>query len=759
VATWCKGVVAKLTRATSNPLMRKYLGYVSQRLDAGEYTSPAQYWDEVYRSINAVEDPVNQGRLNPTMDEDKIAFRGFETGYSLAALDPEDRATYFESWFTEDVDHSRAGATEVKAALAECDVFFKDMSDDDVDKCIDIVRQNAGKFPVDSRHFLESFPAPGTMHHSRRKAADKSKEGSGISLSIGDGTLSDEEMVERRVRSAMSKRLTAEELRSDIERTMDKELRASYGPLYTTPSGALVRDVFREPIEREEGADTGTDKGKANDGSGSSSSSSKAKTTAELRAEAEETYKQRKAAYYEACPLSPDLVSYCPLSHLVHTVRELLYLSDAHAVKTRYLIHLCGCIPIQPKVLWNILKDEVMWCSPHSGMELVRRRFAQHTTILLVVILVAYRSSSDQALRKTKALKVVEDDEGEGKKSYIPRDLMKQIEHLIRDLGSNATVDKLMRQLDWGKNSQKKERLGPLREVLGRLPRVFYEPEYMFLRQSLEGVVAWPEDDERSEEAKTQEMTNNFNNWCRFSVNRAEVANNLVTMLSTPESCPQRRYPVDTARTYLATNGVNPDHELPLLTDLFIPGNNVYLRRGCEDEDQSSSSTSSSAAASAATAAADQISEDRVSEYIYSTLKKSPYRAIDIDALRKVIRDNFTLEESKQFESSITDTITEGLLPHSNPSTSSTSSSEGEEAHDESSQPANESAMAGVTVKGRGLYRYFFHDPLNIYLAADAQEYLAVKGDTHAWNRRKAEKIPCLRPLEEGEVLKGPEHQ
>ncbi|KAF4705941.1 Serine arginine-rich splicing factor 2 [Perkinsus olseni] len=373
-----------------------------------------------------------------------------------------------------------------------------------------------------------------------------------------------------------------------------------------------------------------------------------------------------------------------------------------------------------------------MWCSPHSGMEL--------------------------ALRKTKALKVVEDDEGEGKKSYIPRDLMKQIEHLIRDLGSNATVDKLMRQLDWGKNSQKKERLGPLREVLGRLPRVFYEPEYMFLRQSLEGVVAWPEDDERSEEAKMQEMTSNFDNWCRFSVNRAEVANNLATMLSTPESCPQRRYPVDTARTYLATNGVNPDHELPLLTDLFIPGNNVYLRRGCEDEDQSSSSTSSSSAA-AATAAADKISEDRVSEYIYSTLKKSPYRAIDIDALRKVIRDNFTLEESKQFESAITDTITEGLLPHSNPSTSSSSSSEGEEAHDESPQLAEESAMTGVTVKARGLYRYFFHDPLNIYLAADAREYLAVKGDTHAWNRRDAEKIPCLRPLEEGEVLKAPEHQ
>lgn len=39
------------------------------------------------------------------------------------------------------------------------------------------VRRNAGKFPVDSRHFLESFPAPGTMHYSRRKAADKSKEG------------------------------------------------------------------------------------------------------------------------------------------------------------------------------------------------------------------------------------------------------------------------------------------------------------------------------------------------------------------------------------------------------------------------------------------------------------------------------------------------------------------------------------------------------------------------------------------------------
>ncbi|EER03281.1 hypothetical protein Pmar_PMAR019369, partial [Perkinsus marinus ATCC 50983] len=300
VATWCKGVVAKLTRATSNPLMQKYLGYVSQRLDAGEYTSPSQYWDELYRSINAVEDPVNQGRLNPTIEEDKVTFRGFETVYSLAALDPDDRAIYFESWFTEDVDHSRAGASEVKAALAECDVFFKDMSDEDVDKCIDIVRRNAGKFPVDSRHFLESFPAPGTMHYSRRKAADKSKEG----IVIGDGTLSDEEMVERRVKSAMSKRLTAEELRTDIERTMDTELRASYGPLYTTPSGALVRDVYREPIEKDEPKSSNdTDIKTANDGN---SSSSKAKTTAELRAEAIETYKQRKAAYYEACPLSLD---------------------------------------------------------------------------------------------------------------------------------------------------------------------------------------------------------------------------------------------------------------------------------------------------------------------------------------------------------------------------------------------------------------------------------------------------------------------
>lgn len=78
-------------------------------------------------------------------------------------------------------------------------------------------------------------------------------------------------------------------------------------------------------------------------------------------------------------------------------------------------------------------------------------------------------------------------------------------------------------------------RLGPLREVLARLPRVFYEPDYMFLRQSLEGVVTWPEDDDRTEEAKIQEMTFNFDNWCRLNVNKAEVANNLLTMLTTPE--------------------------------------------------------------------------------------------------------------------------------------------------------------------------------------------------------------------------------
>lgn len=125
------------------------------------------------------------------------------------------------------------------------------------------------------------------------------------------------------MKSAMSKRLTAEELRTDIERTMDTELRASYGPLYTTPSGALVRDVYREPIEKDEPKSSNDIDIKvgmeysyvrssscwmllqtANDGN---SSSSKAKTTAELRAEAIETYKQRKAAYYEACPLSLDV--------------------------------------------------------------------------------------------------------------------------------------------------------------------------------------------------------------------------------------------------------------------------------------------------------------------------------------------------------------------------------------------------------------------------------------------------------------------
>ncbi|KAF4668605.1 Serine arginine-rich splicing factor 2 [Perkinsus chesapeaki] len=671
ICTWCKGVVGKLSRATSNPLMRTYLGYVLQRLDAGEYTSTSQYWDEVYRSINAVEDPVNQGRLNPTMEEDKVAFRGFETVYSLAALDPEDRATYFESWFTEDVDHSRAGATEVKTALAECDIFFKDMSDDDVDKCIDIVRQNASKFPVDSRHFLESFPAPGTMHHKRRKAADKeSKDG------LGDGVLSEEEIVERRVKSAISKRLTAEELRTDIERTMDTGLRPCYGPLYTTSTGALARDVYREPIEIDDNDKTTTS-------STSGSNVNRCKSTAELRAEAMATYKEREDAYYKACPLSLD-------------------------------IHLCSCIPIQPKVLWSILKDDVMWCSPYSGMEL--------------------------ALRKTKALKVVEDDSnnedgaasggGGGKKSqYIPRDLMKQIEQLIRELGSNATVDKLMRRLDWGKNSQKKERFGPLREVLGRLPRVFYEPDYMFLREGLEGIVSWPDDDdERSEEDKLNEMVNTFDYWCRLSINKAEVSNNLVTMLSTPESCPERRYPLNTAKEYLATNGVNPDHELALLTDLFIPGNNIYLRKGYEDKSMEE----------------EDGNNKRVSEYIYNTLIKSPYRAIDADALRKVIRDNFTKEENKAFENAINDVIKAGMiLPHKTDTSSSSP-----QVPPNGDVPASSGEDGGIPSQSTSLthsddnngyddtlYQHFFHDPLNIYLATDAEEYLSVKDDIHVWNR------------------------
>lgn len=32
------------------------------------------------------------------------------------------------------------------------------------------------------------------------------------------------------------------------------------------------------------------------------------------------------------------LISHCPLSHLVHTVRELLFLGDTHAVRTNYLV-------------------------------------------------------------------------------------------------------------------------------------------------------------------------------------------------------------------------------------------------------------------------------------------------------------------------------------------------------------------------------------------------------------------------------------
>ena len=263
----------------------------------------------------------------------------------------------------------------------------------------------------------------------------------------------------------------------------------------------------------------------------------------------------------------------------------LTELGKIEKIPAKHVLRWCRALNVAPRLLCQALRKEIFWSVPESDLEIV-------------------------SLRQPKKIP-----------QAIPLAPLTAIRNSLK--GGATTVDRIMKEAAWGKNSENRREYGSLRLVLDKVGEVFYEPSYVYSRLKIDHLLVLPEWDE-TKPSKFEEIE-------ALWVAKQELHALLTGYLVDPTICPLRKYPLDQVKIYCSQRDI-PEGDLLVLYDLFIPMKIVYLRSGVVIKESWPDEARS----------------------VYQVLSSLPFNACDCDALLKGLVDcsRFTLEvtDSMRFQ-------------------------------------------------------------------------------------------------------------
>ena len=279
------------------------------------------------------------------------------------------------------------------------------------------------------------------------------------------------------------------------------------------------------------------------------------------------------SATKEAIRSAAEAASISPLRHLLRSVEAATIHSPDQRLGSEYVLAWCAALDVQPRMVWQCLQDKVFWSDSHSELQIL--------------------------LRTAAGMAAHPNPLPEG---YLPRDRVMSIKHEIKKLGRLCTLDRLSGALKWSKSSDNRKKYGPLKEVLTRIPEVYYDPSVMVAIAALNGVVIWPDYLEGIDVVRIA-------NKCEADfMNLAAINSTIIYYLSQPGCV---AYPLKDAMSALINANLVEKH-LFRLVHLFVPDEKVYLR----DVPQGL-----------------VFSEGSVEEAVLSILRASPKRTVDMEKL------------------------------------------------------------------------------------------------------------------------------
>jgi hypothetical protein len=235
------------------------------------------------------------------------------------------------------------------------------------------------------------------------------------------------------------------------------------------------------------------------------------------------------------------LTNMTPVRHLITTIDKVIDLLPNKRLPTEYYIAWCTALDMDPRIVWRCLRNNVFWSGPQSEFQIV------------------LRSKSGRIAQEKSSL------------VDIPNDINQLIKTEIKKLGANCTIDKLISNLHWGKQSDFAKKYGLLRDVLLRLSDIFYDPGHLYKRSDLDALVLWPEDetDVSSECLRVLDDTE-----MKFTT-LSGLASLILHHMSSNDVT---YFPVSHATQLLANAGYD-QQDVYALENLYVPDSIVYLRK------------------------------------------------------------------------------------------------------------------------------------------------------------------------------------
>ncbi len=244
---------------------------------------------------------------------------------------------------------------------------------------------------------------------------------------------------------------------------------------------------------------------------------------------------------------SVDLARMTPVQHILQTIRKVINLLPDRRLPAEYFIAWCAALDLEPRLVLKCLRESIFFSGTVSDFQVVLRSKAGKI------------SGLDAATMN------------------VPGDVMQRIKNEVKSLGEACTVDKLASNLHWGKTFDNAKKYGQLKDVLQRCTDIFYDPSYLYMRESLDGLVQWPDRDHTLAGTAGAEISLELEN--RFTV-LSSLSAMIVYHLTSTES---NFYPLSHACEYLANSGLDKN-ELCTLDYLYVPDSIVYLRKSAPSE-------------------------------------------------------------------------------------------------------------------------------------------------------------------------------
>ena len=281
---------------------------------------------------------------------------------------------------------------------------------------------------------------------------------------------------------------------------------------------------------------------------------------------------------------------------LCKSVISALDQSKDGKIPSAHFLKWCSALNVRPRSIYQAIRREILWSHPESDLEVL--------------------------IRKTP-------------RRGIPQSLPFPINNAVIEAVRKGAVmvEKLAKDLAWGKGSDNRREYGNIRSVLEGVAELWFDPSYVYSRKKVSHLVEFPFWDAE----KPSQIESSSSEW---SLKR-QCWETITSYLN------QGPYPYDSLLAYCKSVGIN-EKECESWYGVFVPGSVVYLRKemsnGIRDKD----------------------SESLISCVIY-LLERLPRKACDFDLLMRALVDcgKFELEITDRFRSGILSDPMIGMLTRS----------------------------------------------------------------------------------------------